>query len=243
MNIFRKIFLSGLFSKQKYPQYFKFIKKLTGKSPEDFDVYLLALKHASLKKSEKDISNTNERLEFLGDAILDAVMADFLYEKYPQKDEGFLTNMRSRIVNRETLNELSYKTGLNAFIIADIQNDNKNAPKAIYGDTLEAFIGAIYIDKGFDFTKKFIIYKLIIPFFDLGELVHYDPNFKSQLLQITQANNWDVNFETQSINDQNGEPDFQCQLFIKGQYFCVGYGNNKKKAEQDAAQKALEQLK
>ena len=244
MNILKRIFLPRLLKKEKYPEYYEYVKSLTGAHPKNFEVYLLALRHSSLKKRDKDKTDTNERLEFLGDAILDAILADFLFNKYPFRDEGFLTNIKSRIVNRETLNDLSLKIGLSNFVITDIQNNNgKNNPKSIYGDTFEAFIGALYLDKGFKFSKNFVINKLVIPYFDLKKIVNYDPNFKSQLLQITQSNNLEIKFNTFSLDESQKYSEFKCEILIEGQYYCEGHGPNKKKAEQDAAKKAFEHLK
>ena len=144
------------------------IKTIAGFTPSNIAIYRLATLHSSKAKDVSGFRESNERLEYLGDAILGAAVADYLFKKYPFKDEGFLTEIRSRIVNRESLNNLARKIG----IAAIVQYDNRNTQlqKVILGNTLEALVGAVYLDKGYLRCKKFVIDKLIQPYFIQNQL-------------------------------------------------------------------------
>ena len=149
------------------------IKAITGYRPYLLAPYKLATQHTSVaRENEQGIKESNERLEYLGDAILGAVVADMLFKRYPFKDEGFLTEMRSKIVNRESLNELAKKVGIKSIVVFDEHKKTSLSHKSIYGDTLEAFIGAIYIDRGFKATKRYIIDKLVLANFNLDEIMN-----------------------------------------------------------------------
>lgn len=223
------------------------IRNIVGKKPRNIALYRLAIKHISMATEYfSGYKESNERLEFLGDAVLGNVVADFLFKKFPYKHEGFLTEIRSRIVSREALNNLGNKIGVNKIIDYDAQGDNiqKNnlSHKSISGDTLEALIGAVYLDHGFYFCKSFIINRLIIPHFDLNTLIKSDPNHKSKIIEWAQKNNKEVRFdiiETKG-NDQNTE--FVAQVTLDDQPFCTGSGLSKKKAEQVASRKTCEML-
>lgn len=210
------------------------IKTIAGFTPSNLSVYRLATLHSSKAKELDGFRESNERLEYLGDAILGAAVADYLFKKYPFKDEGFLTEIRSRIVNRDSLNQLARKIG-----IADIvQYDQRNTQlqKVILGNTLEALVGAVYLDKGYLRCKKFVIDKLIQPYFDLEVVVASEHNHKSKLIEWAQRNTKDIRFEiTESKNGRGRE--FTAQVFLGGEPYGLGYGLTKKKAEQDAAEK------
>ncbi len=158
------------------------IHNIAGFTPSNLELYRLATVHSSIAKENttSGFKESNERLEYLGDAILGAAVADYLFKKFPFKSEGFLTEIRSRIVNREALNLLARKIG----VANIVQYDQKNAhlQQVILGNTLEAIVGAIYLDKGYLRIKKFVIDKLIIPNYDLEDLVNSNSNLKAKLL-------------------------------------------------------------
>ncbi|MBN8578560.1 MAG: ribonuclease III [Cyclobacteriaceae bacterium] len=211
------------------------IKTIAGITPGNLALYKLATLHSSRGKEKNGFRESNERLEYLGDAILGAAVADYLFKKYPFKDEGFLTEIRSRIVNRESLNNLAKKMG----IAAIVQFDQKNIQlqKVILGNTLEALVGAIYLDKGYLRTKKFVIDKLIQPYFDLEVVVSSNSNHKSKLIEWTQRESKEIRFDVEEIKKGRNQREFAAQVFIADQPFGQGFGLTKKKAEQDAAEK------
>lgn len=217
------------------------IKTIAGFTPSNLALYELATLHSSRAKENNGFRESNERLEYLGDAILGAAVADYLFKKYPFKDEGFLTEIRSRIVNRESLNLLARKIGINKIV----QFDHKNTQLAqvILGNTLEALIGAVYLDKGYLRTKKFVIDKLIQPHFDLETVIQSNSNHKSRLIEWTQREGKDLSFVVETIKSGRHGKEFSAQVIIDGQPFGLGYGFTKKKAEQDASLKTCSLLK
>lgn len=217
------------------------IKNLAGISPSNLELYKLATVHSSIaKENGTGFKESNERLEYLGDAILGAAVADYLFKKYPYKPEGFLTEIRSRLVNRESLNLLARKIGIGTIV----QYDQKNAhlQQVILGNTLEAIVGAIYLDKGYLRTKKFVIDKLITPNYDLVELVNSDSNYKSRIIEWAQREGKDVKFEIVDVKKGKNHKEFTAQVMVDNLAQGTGYGNSKKKAEQDAAFKTCEML-
>ena len=216
------------------------IHTIAGFTPSNLELYKLAVLHSSKGKETKGFRESNERLEYLGDAILGAAVADYLFKKYPFKDEGFLTEIRSRIVNRESLNHIARKIGVSSIV----QFDHKNAQlqQVILGNALEAIVGAIYLDKGYIKCKKFVIDKLIQPYFDLELVVSSNTNFKSKVIEWVQRNGKDIRFEVTITKKAKNTKEFIAQVFIAEQPFGQGYGYTKKKAEQDAAEKTCELL-
>lgn len=209
---------------------------ITGRSPINLALYKQAMRHSSVAATnEQGIKNSYERLEYLGDAILGMIVAEYLYARFPFKEEGFLTEIRSKIVNRESLNLLGQKIGLKELVQ---YNQNSRAHRSVYGDCMEALIGAVYLDHGFKFCKKFVFGKLLSPHFDLEELVSKITNFKSRLLEWSQKENKDLRFEIISEEDRK----FTAQVFLDDAAMSQGFGFSKKKAEQDAARKTYEQL-
>lgn len=221
----------------------KAIKVLTGRRPRNLSLFRLATLHVSAStENENGIRESNERLEFLGDSILDVVVSEFLFKKFPLKSEGFLTDIRARIVNREALNNLGKKLGI--YDIIQFDNSIKGAigHKSLCGNTLEAIVGAAYLDRGFTFCRNFILNKIISAHFDIDEVIKHNPNQKSKIIEWAQKENKSLVFEPVSISDQNNRKEFVVQIVIEGEPFSTGTGFTKKKAEQDAAQKACEQL-
>lgn len=202
------------------------------------------MRHSSAaQESRKGYLESNERLEYLGDAVLGMAVAEYLFNKYPFKDEGFLTEVRSRLVNREHLNRLAKKIGL-----ADVIRYNGHLKangqsfKSIYGDALEALVGAIYLDKGYKETKIFIFKKLIIPHTDLDDIIKTTTNFKSKIIEWSQKENKDLKFD---VKEQSGEKHFkkfEAKVFVGNKEISVGHGLSKKKAEQNAAEKSCQIL-
>lgn len=211
------------------------IKTIAGFAPGNLALYKLATLHSSRSKEKNGFRESNERLEYLGDAILGAAVADYLFKKYPFKDEGFLTEIRSRIVNRESLNHLAKKVG----VASIVQFDSKNIQlqKVILGNTLEALVGAIYLDKGYLRTKKFVIAKLIQPYFDLEVVVNSNSNHKSKVIEWAQRNSKEIRFEVEEVKKGRNSREFSAQVFLADEAFGQGFGLTKKKAEQDAAEK------
>ena len=215
-----------------------------GSSPGNLNLYKLALTHSSSAKvMENDFRLSNERLEYLGDAILSAVIADYLFKKYPFKDEGFLTEVRSRLVSRDSLNSLGRKLGVMQLAKIEGGINERQIYSSVYGNTLEAIVGAIYLDKGFKFATKFIINKLITPNFDLADVINSTNNYKSMLIEWCQANDKAVTFKIVNIDSSRNFKEFTAVVFVDEDEVGQGYGHNKKKAEQDAAFKTLEILK
>jgi ribonuclease-3 len=216
------------------------IKNIAGITPSNLNLYKLATLHSSIARENNGIKHSNERLEYLGDAILGAAVADYLFKKFPYKNEGFLTEIRSRLVNRESLNFLAKKIG----IANIVQYDKKNShlQQVILGNTLEAIVGAIYLDKGYLRCKKFVIDKLITPHHDLEVLVNISSNFKSKIIEWAQREGHEIKFEIISIKKGKNHKEFTAQVTVDNEPKGTGYGNSKKKAEQDAAFKTCEML-
>jgi ribonuclease III len=217
------------------------IKNIADISPSNIELYKLAVVHSSIaKENGAGFKESNERLEYLGDAVLGAAVADFLFKKFPYKPEGFLTEIRSRLVNREALNLLARKIGIGNIV----QYDQKNAhlQQVILGNTLEAIVGAIYLDKGYLRTKKFVIDKLITPNYDLQELISSNSNYKSKIIEWAQREGKEVKFEIINVKKGKNHKEFTAIVTVDNEPKGQGYGNSKKKAEQDAAFKTCEML-
>jgi ribonuclease-3 len=214
---------------------------IIGIYPGNPELYKLAFIHKSspIKLSDGSVVN-NERLEYLGDAILDAVVADYLYNIYAQKNEGFLSQMRSKIVKRKNLNLLALKIGLDRFI--NTHTTKNNCGKHFYGDVLEALIGVIYLDKGYKVTKRFIIKKIITNHINLNELETTESDFKSRIIEWAQKNYKEIRFESKEEYSENKTPLFISRIIVLNDLVSEGTGNSKKEAEQNAAQLAYLKL-
>ncbi len=190
------------------------------------------------------VKNSNERLEFLGDAVLGSVVAELLFKLYPYKDEGFLTELRSKIVSRANLNQLSRKLGFNELIEYDarmISYPNKQG--SLLGDAFEAVVGAVYMDKGYAFTREFLLTRIIKPHVDIHLLEVTETNFKSRLIEWCQHLGKDIQFvPVESLPGESSKL-FTVEVLINGEVHGVGKDFNKKSAEKLAAEKACEELK
>ena len=230
-----------LFSSSR-KEFYLSLKNLLGFYPQNLKLYDLAFIHksASTIDSQGNFVN-NERLEYLGDAILGAIIADFLYNRFPQEDEGFLTKTRSKLVNRSFLTKLTTDMGLHVLINS---NTIKGSDKShIYGDALEALIGAIYLDKDYQTAKYFVTKKILSQFVNLNEIEQNDSNFKSQLIEWSQKSKKELEFETtEEFCDKHKQPKFIAVVKIDNKKVGYGTGTSKKEAQQNAAHIALEKL-
>lgn len=228
-----------LFSNKKDKEFEQFLRFLLGFKPTDVDIYKLAFTHSSVSKlSSKGVSLNNERLEFLGDAILDSIITDFVYKKFPKEKEGFLTTMRAKIVNRNFLDNIGEQIGLHKFL--EIQLPENSETKHYFGNALEAFIGAVYLDKGYDKTKTFVSKKLIAPYVNFDELMFQNLNHKSKLIEFCQKHRLSYYFDTYETNDK--PLCFESRVHVENVVCGFGFGNNKKDAEQKAAEIALTEI-
>ncbi len=222
----------------KNKKFYRLINQLTGIFPSNLRIYQIAFTHKSATRfSNKSKNFNNERLEFLGDAILAAIIAEFLFSYFPYKKEGFLTKMRARIVSRDQLNEIALNMGLQYHIVSQSQI---SGTKNIYGNALEALIGAIYLDKGFASTKKFIIQRLINDNIDLNELAQSDSDYKSQVIEWAQKNKIDINFNDEEVEStEHNNLYFTSEIIINNNVVGKGKGSSKKEAQQNASKEAL----
>lgn len=217
--------------------------KILGFYPDRIDLYNEAVTHRSspIRTSNGKWVN-NERLEFLGDAILDAIVADILYKEFRNKKEGFLTSMRSRIVQRDTLNKLAVELGLDKLIVSSTRNLAHNTN--IYGDALEALIGAIYLDQGYRVAKKFVFETLIKQHLSIEEVVKSEVDFKSRLIEWGQKNKIDVNFNViESSYDEQNNPVFVSGVSVGNMEIGTGVGYSKKESHQMAAKQAIQRIR
>jgi ribonuclease-3 len=206
--------------------------------PGKTSLYIAALSHRSVKERATD---NNERLEYLGDAILGSIIADHLFMKYPYKGEGFLTEMRSKMVNRQTLNDIALKMGLKK-ITSFNKNDNSLRASQIFGNALEALVGAIYIDKGYGKTKQWVLKKIILPHLFLEDLENIEINQKNKLFSWANRSGKLLEFETLEEKMENGRRLFTVGAVVDGEVIAEGKAFNKKDAGQIAAQQAVEKL-
>ncbi len=225
-------------------KYVRSLKNLLGFVPGNLRLYRMAFRHRSVAVAVKNGSkNSNERLEFLGDAILGAVIAELLFKMYPYKDEGFLTEMRSKIVSRSNLNQLARRLGLDELIEFDTRIlSYSNKQGSLLGDTFEAMIGAIYMDKDYNFTRDFLISRIIKPHIDIHTLELTETNFKSKLIEWCQRHGKDISFEMIPNAEGENAKLFTVQVTVDGENCGLGRDYNKKNAEKLAAEKSCQLL-
>lgn len=203
--------------------------------PHNIELYKLALIHKSASLVLEDgRSINNERLEFLGDAVIEAVTSDFLFIEYPEEDEGFMTKMRARIVSRQSLNALAIEMGLDRHVISN--GGAGISQKHIYGDAFEAMMGAIYLDQGYNFVNRLLINKIYNNQLSLDSLTHSENDFKSRLIEWGQKNHHTVEFLTEhDPTHPDNHPVFVSTVLIDSLEVGHGVGDSKKEAEQQAA--------
>ena len=230
-----------LFHKDR-ESYFCFYKIL-GFFPRNIRFYEQALLHKSTSiRSEKGRPLNNERLEFLGDAILDAIVGDIVYKHFEGRREGFLTNTRSKIVQRETLNKLAVEIGLDKLVKYSTRSSSHNS--YMYGNAFEAFIGAIYLYQGYERCKQFMEKKILKNYIDLDKMSRKEVNFKSKLIEWSQKTKMEVSFELiEQFLDQDYNPMFHTEVRIESLSAGTGTGYSKKESQQNAAQMALKKIK
>jgi ribonuclease-3 len=219
------------------------LKILLGFRPGNLRMYEIAFIHRSASFNLPDGQRiNNERLEFLGDSVLDMILSDFLFERYPEESEGFMTKIRSRIVNREVLNQLAFSMEIDKLLVSNISSGHNT--KHLYGDALEALIGALFLDKGFKKTKRFFIKNVLAKYLDLHTIVNTDNDYKSLVFE------WVQKKKNNLVFTYNEEYDFDLKksvfttiLFIDKEEFGKGQGASKKEAEQEASRQAWDRLK
>lgn len=214
------------------------LRPIIGFTPARVHLFKTAFYHRSMNNdSPKKMSN--ERLEFLGDAILSTIVAEYLFKKYPNKDEGFLTKMRSKIVKRQTLNDIADRMGLDV-ILADYSMGKLSS--SMLGNAFEALIGAVYIEFGYEKTKNYVIRKILMKYLDIRELESVDDNHKSRLLEWCQKNGREINFVTLSKFKLDKRDCFKVAVQIDNKEIATSEDFNKKSAEQSASLKAIKIL-
>ena len=233
MQILKKIFKSvrkNAFEKE--------IENVLGIVPGNAILYRTALSHRSVRDSPDE---NNERLEYLGDAVLSGIVADYLFKRYPYKGEGFLTEMRSKMVNRQQLNDIAVKMGLKKITLYN-KFDGSLKSSQIFGNTLEAVVGAIYLDKGYVKTKKWVLKQILIPHMFVDDLELVDINLKNKLIGWANKNGKVLTFDLAEEKMESGRRVFTINAVLDGEVLAKGKAYNKKDASQIAAQLAIEKL-
>ncbi len=227
------------FIKPKKPGFNEQLRNVLGIKPGKLFLYQTALSHRSVKEGADE---NNERLEYLGDAVLSTIVADYLFKRYPYKGEGFLTEMRSKMVNRQKMNDVAIKMGIKKITFYN-KFDNALKGSQIFGNTLEALVGAIYLDKGYIETKNWVLKRMVIPHLYVDDLELIDINLKNKLIGWATKNGKNLEFETVEERLENGRRVFTIAAVLDGENVAQGKGFNKKDASQIAAQLAIERLK
>lgn len=237
-RIQNKIRLFKLKNKEPYLSLYNIL----GFYPNNIRLYEQAFIHRSVSASQYGKrSNNNERLEFLGDAVLDAIIADILYKHFPNKREGFLTNTRSKIVQRESLNNIALALGIDQKVTSMPYATTHH--KYMYGNALEALIGAIYLDKGYRCCCKFVEERIINQHLSLDKLATQEVNFKSRLLEWGQKTKLHIKFELiETFTDKDGSPAFQTSVLLEGAPLGIGIGSTKKESQQLAAKTVIRKI-
>lgn len=216
------------------------LRGIIGFTPSNLYIFKVSFYHKSTLNNnlsdDKGLFQSNERLEYLGDALLSFVVGEFLFNKYPNADEGFLTKMRSKIVKRKMLNYISEQMGLDHLMM---EFNHTAISQSMLGNALEALIGAIFIEKGFDYTRLFVLNKILKPFINIDQLELYDDNYKSQLLEWCQKNGQTVNYKLLARYKFEKRDRFKVAVMVDGQKIATADDFNKKSAEQMASEKAM----
>ena len=207
--------------------------------PGNITIYKLAFSHKSSQNDKSFLSQNNERLEYLGDAVLGTIVAEYLFKKYPDSDEGFLTKMRSKIVKRKTLNRIGVKMELDGVLQ---EFNNTRLSRSMLGNAVEALVGAIYLDAGYAFTQKYIVENILRRYLDIHELENYDDNYKSQLLEWCQKHGKTISYKLISRYKFEKRDRFKVGVFVNNQRIATADDFNKKSAEQAASEKAMIEL-
>ncbi|WP_022824050.1 ribonuclease III [Hymenobacter norwichensis] len=220
------------------------IATITGRTPSNVRLYRLAFTHSSVvrQQGEQGRQQSNERLEFLGDAVLGTVVAEYLFRKFPYEQEGFLTEIRSRIVNRESLNALALKLGLDKLVQLDPGQGRAARSRSVNGNALEALVGAVYLDQGYKAARRFVLGRIVKPYVDVKSMTQTTANFKSKLIEWAQRNGRVLRYELNGEARPGGVMEFSATVLLDEEAVATGMGLSKKQAEQLAAERALEVL-
>jgi ribonuclease-3 len=215
------------------------LHNLLGFTPAYLQLFQLAFFHKSTFSNREYAISNNERLEFLGDAVLSTIVGEYLFKKYPNSDEGFLTKMRSKIVKRNSLDEIADKMGLDLFLVHFNQT---RLSKSMLGNALEALVGAIYIEMGYEKTRDYVVKRILRRYLDIHELELYDDNFKSQLLEWCQKNGYQIDYKVLAKYKSEKRDKFKVAVYIDGRKLGSADDFNKKSAEQLASERAIAAL-
>jgi ribonuclease-3 len=229
---------------RKEKELFSSLYEVMGFYPHNIGYYKQALMHKSIgRRNDKGRPLNNERLEFLGDALLDAVVGHIVYDHFPGKREGFLTNTRSKLVSRDTLGKLAEEMGLKRLIVSSGQSNSHNSYMA--GNAFEALVGAIYLDQGYDAVMRFMEKRILARLINIDKVAYKEVNFKSKLLEWSQKNRVRMEFrmQKQEKDKDSGSPVFNFQVFLEGVAGESGQGYSKKEAQQIASEATLKRLK
>jgi len=228
---------------RKEKELFSSLKDILGFYPHDISLYKQALLHKSVgKRNEKGKPLNNERLEFLGDAILDAVVGDIVFRHFEGKREGFLTNTRSKLVSRDTLGKLAQEKGIAQLIKSTGHSTSHNS--YMNGNAFEALVGAIYLDQGYDACMRFMKKRILAQVINIDKVAYKEVNFKSKLLEWSQKNRVQMEFrDLEQKRDEKNSPVFTSQVFIEGIEGCKGVGYSKKESQQNASKETLQRLR
>jgi ribonuclease-3 len=217
------------------------LENVIGFKPNNIPFYNKAFAHSSMQIIDASgDSINNERLEFLGDAVLGSIVAGFLFLEFPKRDEGFLTSMRSKIVSRKQLNKLAIKLGVHNFLASNLQENSRS--KSLYGDALEALVGAIYLDKGFEYARMFVLEKMIAQFLVLPEIEEEIASYKSRIIEWSQKSRTAIDFQIINISGEQHNLIYSIEIFIDNESVGGGIGRSKKMAEESAAKAVCENL-
>ena len=217
-------------------QFARKIKSVLGFTPSNMKLFKLAFYHKSGNFDKSIDFQSNERLEYLGDAILGTIVAEYLFKKYPNGKEGFLTKMRSKIVKRKTLNNIADGMGLDVLLS---HYNSTHLSSSMLGNAFEALMGAIYLEKGYTWTKRYVIKNVLMKYLNVHSLETFDDNYKSQLLEYCQKNGFEVSYQVIDKYKLDKRDRFKVGVFIDGKQLATADDFNKKSAEQTASERAL----
>lgn len=220
-------------------QFARSVANIIGFTPRNLHIFKQAFSHKSAFDPKLHTVTSNERLEYLGDSILSSIVAEYLFQKYPNSDEGFLTKMRSKIVKRKTLNRIADDMGIDV-VLQD--NNDTRLSESMKGNALEALVGAIYLEKGFDSTKNIVVSKILRRHLNIQDLEDKDDNYKSQLLEFCQKNGSEIDYRVMERFKMDNRDRFKIAVFVDGKEIATGEDFNKKSAEQNASFKAMKSL-
>lgn len=215
------------------------VASIIGFTPRNLQIFKQAFSHKSTSEPKFHTVTSNERLEYLGDSVLSTIVAEYLFKKYPNSDEGFLTKMRSKIVKRKTLNRIADDMGIDVVLQ---ENNETRLSDSMKGNALEALVGAIYLEKGFDTTKQIVISKILRRHLNIHDLEDKDDNYKSQLLEFCQKNGNEIDYRVMERFKMENRDRFKIAVYVDGKEIATGEDFNKKSAEQNASYKALKSL-